>query len=110
MPMLLSDFTWATVHGIGQLFEFVKYWFSLYLHRLPSSLWKIENIHFLMLHETILQQKEQYSAFTVNIFWVKLEDICINLLMRRKKISNFSDSWVFQKYPVLRYHILDQQV
>lgn len=25
MTMSLSDFSWAMVHGIGQVFEFVKY-------------------------------------------------------------------------------------
>lgn len=52
-----------------------------------------------MLHEIILEQKAQYSAFTVNIFRVNFwGNLYYFIRGKGKKIkSNFNDSWVFQK-------------
>lgn len=59
--MSLSDFIWATVHGIGQIFQFVKYYLAFtYRDYKALSEKKKENINFLMRHEIILEQKAQH--------------------------------------------------
>lgn len=66
-----------------------------------------------MLHEIILEQKAQYSTFTVNVFWVNFWGNLYHFIRgkgKKKKnlISMILES--FQKQPMLQYCILAHPV